>query len=121
MAEVDINDRALRAYVAAANERWRLRQAWLGGARVDDAAGMGPQRERGPEFVVVLVSEEFAGIPWIERVYHAADLWDAAAMGARVDVHCYTPDEIEKRLDSVRWVRRATEQGLDLLRVLRIG
>lgn len=115
-----INERALRKYVKAVNERWKLEQAWLGGARVDDARGLGAQRERGPEFVVVLVSEEFGGMAWLERVYHAADLWDAAAMGARVDVHCYTADELEKRLDSVRWVRRATEDGLDLLTVLRL-
>ena len=116
----EINDRALRRYVKRVNERWALSQAWLGGARVDDAGGMGAQRERGPEFVVVLVSDDFGGVPWLERVYHAADLWDAEAMGARVDVHCYTPDELGRKLDSVRFVRRATEHGLDLLTVLSI-
>ena len=116
----EINDRALRRYVKRVNERWPLSQAWLGGARVDDAGGMGAQRERGPEFVVVLVSEDFGGVPWLERVYHAAALWDAGAMGARVDVHCYTPEELDRKLDSVRFVRRATEHGLDLLTVLSI-
>jgi hypothetical protein len=117
----EINSRALRRYVKRVNERWALSQAWLGGARVDDAGGMGAQRERGPEFVVVLVSEDFDGIPWIERVYHAAALWDTEEMGARVDVHCYTPDELGRKLDSVRFVRRATENGLDLLTVLSIN
>jgi hypothetical protein len=116
----EINERDLRRYVKRVNERWPLSQAWLGGARVDDAGGLGAQRERGPEFVVVLVSEDFDGIPWLERVYHAADLWDADAMGARVDVHCYTPDELDRKLDTVRFVRRATEHGLDLLTVLSI-
>lgn len=118
---LEINERALRKYIKRVNERWTLKQAWLGGARVDDAAGMGPQRERGPEFVVVLISDEFAGIPWLERVYHAAALWEADAMGSRVDVHCYTPDELGRKLDTVRFVRRATEQGLDLLTVLSIN
>jgi hypothetical protein len=116
----DINDRALRRYVKQVDKRWPLTAAWLGGARVDDASGMGAQRERGPEFVVVLVAEAFDGVPWLERVYHAAALWDSDAMGARVDVHCYTPDELESKLDAVRFVRRATEHGLDLLTVLAI-
>jgi hypothetical protein len=116
----EINERALRRYVKRVNERWTLSQAWLGGARVDDASGLGAQRERGPEFVVVLVSEEFGGVPWLERVYHAAALWDVAAMGARVDVHCYTPEELDRKLDAVRFVRRTTEHGLDLLTVLSI-
>ncbi|HWI21874.1 MAG TPA: hypothetical protein VNT22_04570 [Baekduia sp.] len=120
MADPEINDRALRRYVKRVNDRWHLSKAWLGGARVDDSAGLGAQRERGPEFVVVLVSEDFAGVPWIERVYHAAALWEADEMGARVDVHCYTPDELELKLDTVRWVRRATEEGLDLLTVLSL-
>lgn len=117
---LEINERELRRYVKRIDERWPLGQAWLGGARVDDAAGMGPQRERGPEFVVVLVSDAFDGVPWLERVYHAAAQWDAEAMGARVDVHCYTPDELGRKLDTVRFVRRATEQGVDLLTVLAI-
>ena len=35
-------------------------------------AAPAPQRERGPEYVVVLVSERFDGVPWLERVYQAA-------------------------------------------------
>ena len=36
---------------------------------VVDLRGAGPQRERGPEYVIVLVSEHFDGVPWLERVY----------------------------------------------------
>ena len=32
-------------------------------------AAPAPQRERGPEYVIVLVSEHFDGVPWLERVY----------------------------------------------------
>ena len=39
----------------------------------------------------MLVSEYFGGVPWLERVYQAGALWDAAEMGAEADVHCYTP------------------------------
>jgi hypothetical protein len=110
--EVDANE--LGRYVGRVNERWKLDAGWLGGARVDDARGLGPQRERGPEFVVVLVSSEFEGTPWLERVYHAANLWDADAMGARVDVHCYTPHELEAKSPRLRWVNAALQRGVDL-------
>ena len=87
----------------------------LGGARVADLRGAGPQRERGPEYVIVLVSEHFEGIPWLERVYVAGTLWDAYEMGAPADVHCYTPPEFARKRDSLRAVREAAEQGLELL------
>jgi hypothetical protein len=96
--------------------RWPLQRALLGGARVDDLHGRGTQRERGPEFVVVLVSEFFDGVPWLERVYQAGSLWDASEMGDVADVHCYTPDEFERKVAALPAVRRAAEDGIELLR-----
>jgi hypothetical protein len=87
----------------------------LGGARVADMRGAGPQRERGPEYVIVLVGDGFAGIPWLERVYVAGTLWDAYEMGAPAEVHCYTPGELERRRETMRTVREAIEDGLELL------
>jgi hypothetical protein len=110
-----LNERELGRYVQRIDGRWPLGRAILGGARVDDARGAPAQRERGPEFVVVLVSEFFSGVPWLERVYQAGSLWDAGEMGAAADVHCYTPDELERRLETLPAVRRAIEIGIDLL------
>ena len=62
----------------------------------------------------MLVSEAFDGVPWLERVYQCGSLWDAAEMGARADVHCYTPPEFERRRQSLRRVRDAAERGLEL-------
>lgn len=87
----------------------------LGGARVADARGAGEQRERGEEYVVVLVSEGFAGIPWLERVYQAESLWDGAAMGAPAEVHCYTPGEFERKVATMRAVRLVADGGINLL------
>ena len=87
----------------------------LGGARVADLRGAGPQRERGPEYVIVLVSEHFDGVPWLERVYVAGTLWDAYEMGAPADVHCYTPPEFSRKLETLPAVRDAAELGLELL------
>ena len=115
MGSGDLNSRELGRYVARVSDRWPVERALLGGARVDDARGAGPQRERGPEYVVVLVSEHFGGVPWLERVYQAGNLWDAAEMGAVADVHCYTPREFGRKVERLPVVRAVAEHGMDLL------
>jgi hypothetical protein len=111
----ELNHRELERYVQRVADRWPLQRALLGGARVADLRGAGPQRERGPEYVVVFVSEQFDGVPWLERVYVAGSLWDAYEMDAPADVHCYTPAEFSRKRESLRAVREAAEQGLELL------
>jgi hypothetical protein len=110
-----INRRELRRYIDRVSDRWEIATAMLGGARVADERGALPQRERGPEFVVILVSPAYDGMPWLERVYHAASLWDAFEMGAPADVHCYTPAEFERKRVSLPAVQDAVQQGFDLL------
>ena len=107
-------ERELERYARRVGDRWPLQHIYVGGARIADLQGAGPQRERGPEYVVVLVSEYFDGVPWLERVYHAAALWDASEMGAAADVHCYTPAELERKRESLRTVREAVEDGVAL-------
>ena len=109
-----LNRVELLRYVSRIDGRWPLSQALLGGARVADLRGAGPQRERGPEYVVVLVSEAFDGVPWLERVYQAGALWDALEMGAPADVHCYTPAEFERRREQVKRIRDVVAHGLEL-------
>jgi uncharacterized protein len=110
-----VNRRELQRYVARVDDRWIIDVAILGGARVEDERGAPPQRERGPEFVVILVSRAFEGMPWLERVYHAGALWDALEMGAPADVHCYTPGEFERKRVSLPRVIDAVEHGIDLM------
>jgi uncharacterized protein len=112
---VEINARELDHYVARVGDRWPLQRALLGGARVADTRGVGPQRERGPEYVVVLVSEHFDGVPWLERVYVAGTLWDAYEMGGAADMHCYTPPEFERKREQLPAVRWAADHGLELV------
>ena len=112
-----LNRRELRGYLRRIGDRWPVQMALLGGARVADEQGAPPQRERGPEFVVVLVSHAFEGMPWLERVYQAASLWDGLEMGERADLHCYTPDEYGRKRLTLHAVREAAEHGLDLLAV----
>jgi uncharacterized protein len=110
-----LNRRELQRYLDRVDDRWKIENAYLGGARVADERGAPPQRERGPEFVVVLVSSAYEGMPWLERVYHAGALWDGLEMGAPADVHCYTPDEFERKRETLRAVRETAEQGVDML------
>jgi len=112
-----INERELGRYVRRLCDRWPLERALIGGARVDDVRGLGAQRERGPEYVVVLVSSFFEGVPWLERVYVAGSLWDAAEMGAPADVHCYTPAEYERKVNMLALLARVEVIGIDLLRL----
>jgi len=110
-----VNEAELRRYLQRVGDRWPIERALLGGARLADARGAGPQRERGPEYVVVLVSSAFDGVPWLERVYQAGALWDASVMGAQADVHAYTQAEFERKRETLRRVRETAESGLDLL------
>ncbi len=118
-AEVALDERELSRYVSRVGDRWPLTGALLGGARVADARGAGAQRERGDEYVVVLVSAAFDGIPWLERVYQASSLWDGEAMGGRADVHCYTPVEFERKRTSLAVVRQVVAFGVNLLSPLQ--
>jgi hypothetical protein len=110
-----VNRRELQRYLARIGDRWPIDIAVLGGARVDDEQGAPPQRERGPEFIVILVSHAFEGMPWLERVYIAGSLWDGLEMGAPADVHCYTPDEFERKRLTLPRVSRAVGGGIDLI------
>jgi hypothetical protein len=110
-----VNRRELGRYLERVSDRWPIEVALVNGARVADERGAPPQRERGPEFVVVLVSAAYDGMPWLERVYQAGSLWDGLEMGAAADVHCYTPAEFERKRASLPAVRKAAEQGIDLL------
>ena len=109
-----LNDRELQRYLQRVSDRWPIERALLGGARIDDLQGAPPQRERGPEYVVVLVSSGFDGVPWLERVHQAGSLWDASEMGDRAEVHCYTPAEMERKIVQLARVRRVADRGLEL-------
>ena len=115
MTGPELNRRELDRYVQRVDDRWKISRALLGGARVEDLQGAGLQRERGAEWVVVLVSEHFDGVPWLERVHTAGSLWDALEMGAPADVHCYTPVEFERRREQLPVVRSVVERGIELM------
>ena len=138
-ATIALNRAELRRYLERIGDRWRLDGAYLGGSALTGESGGDPSGDRmsdslsdrtrdslgdrtrdslgdrAGEFTVVLVSDAFDEIPWLERVYVASSLWDALEMGAPADVHCYTRAEFERKRDSMPAVRDAIWHGLDLL------
>ena len=107
-----LNLRELQRYLSRVGDCWPLAVVMVGGARVDDVRGASPDRERGAEFIVVLVSHAFDGMPWLERVYQATSLWDALEMGDPADVHCYTTPEFLRRRASTPAVQSVVQRGL---------
>jgi hypothetical protein len=118
-----LNLHELQRYLGRVGDRWPLQMVLLAGARVADVRADTTDRsdrsaatalgaERSPEFVVVLVSEGFDGMPWLERLRQAGALWDALEMGEGADIHCYTPGEYLRRRESTPAVRAAAERGV---------
>jgi hypothetical protein len=95
-------DRELRDYLRRVGDRWPLEAAY--------------HRRRDPdeEHLVVLVSDGFDGMPWLERTTTARNLWDAGAMHGGVDVHCYTHAEVERKRGTVRPIAAAIEKGNEI-------
>jgi uncharacterized protein len=114
-ATLALNRMELRRYLERIGDRWRLDGAYLGGLAVSGGPSERSLSGRELEFTVVLVSDAFDEIPWLERVYVATSLWDALEMGAPADLHCYTRAEFERKRDSMPAVKDAVWHGLDLL------
>jgi hypothetical protein len=112
---MELNRTELDRYMRRITDRFPVHRALLGGALVDDLRGAPLQRERGPEYVLVLVSDHFDGIPWLERVYQASSLWDAYEMGGRAELHCYTRAEYQRKVRALPVVRAVARHGVELL------
>lgn len=113
-ATIELNRTELRRYLDRISDRWRLEGAYLGGPALTGEEPSGWFDDRA-EYTVVLISDAFDEIPWLERVYVATSLWDRLEMGAHAEIHCYTRPEFLRKRDSTPAVRDATWHGLDLL------
>ena len=92
--------RELQLYVQRVSDRWPIVRAHVA---------------TGEPSLVVLVSPAFDGVPWLERVRQAESLWDAQATGGPAEVHCYTPVELERRIEDLPQVRATVESGIDVI------
>ena len=100
VADAGLPLRELQLYVQRVSDRWPIERAHVAA---------------GDPCLVVLVSPGFDGVPWLERVRQAEALWDAQAMGGGAEVHCYTPVELNRKVETLPRVRAAVESGTDVL------
>jgi hypothetical protein len=122
-APLDVSRSELDRYIGRICDRWLLEAAYVCPFSASDASDSGAVGTAWsslypgatPQLMVVLVSESFDLIPWLERVHVAASLWDADATGVRPEIHCYTAAEVARKRVSLPLVRAAVDDGIDLL------
>lgn len=61
---------------------------------------------------VLIVSEQFAGTPWLERPVRVVEECDVRI---GVELLCYTPEEYERKRQELGIVHTASIEGVDLL------
>lgn len=61
---------------------------------------------------LIVVSEAFAGVPWLER---SVRVLDAVWIPFGVELLCYTPEEYDRKRQELGIVRTATNEGLALV------
>ncbi|MGC9220560.1 MAG: hypothetical protein ACP5H2_04310 [Solirubrobacteraceae bacterium] len=127
----ELNRTGVRRYLDRVSGRWRLDGAYIAGPEprgetADSASDLGPDLsgvaalfdESQLHFRVVLVSNDFDELPWLERTHTASSLWDVLEMGATVEVECYTRAEFERKRQSNSRLRDTIWHGLDLLALI---
>jgi hypothetical protein len=73
-------------------------------------------RARGEElkqsdYDIVVVSKEFEGVHFLDRIYQLLELWD---YDWDVDLLPYTPEEFEKKKEEIGIVREAVREGVEI-------
>jgi predicted nucleotidyltransferase len=61
------------------------------------------------DYDLIVVSEKFRGVPFLERLYMLYELWD---LKQRADILAYTPEEFEQKKNEIGVVRKAVEEGI---------
>lgn len=95
----------IERFVRRVNEAYRLDRAILFGSRA-----------RGDylncsDYDIILVSEDFAGVPFPDRISSVGRLW---TLHDAVEPLCYTPDEFRKKAGQIGIVRVAVREGIEI-------
>jgi len=96
-------DAALRAFVSRVKRAYRIERILLFGSR---ARG---DSLKSSDVDLVIVSPDFDGVGWVERITAVAKLWKGPVA---LEALCYTPTEFERRAREVSIVRVAGNEGL---------
>lgn len=98
-------DERLRRFRDRARARWSIEAMLLFGSR---ARG---QALATSDFDVILVSRDFEGMHFLERMRQALELWDG---DVGLDVLCYTPAEFAVKRAQIGTVGTAVGEGVVL-------
>lgn len=63
------------------------------------------------DYDLLIVSEKFRGIHFLERIYQVLELWD---YDWDVDILPYTPEEFQKKKNQIGIVNQAVREGIIL-------
>lgn len=93
------------SFIERVREEFRPQRIILFGSRARD------DHLLESDYDLVLVSEAFRGVPWLERAPRVLALWD---LKRGLEVLAYTPEEFEERRKELGIVQQAIEDGVEL-------
>lgn len=96
----------VRRFLERVSEVYRLRKAILFGSRA-----RGDHLEDS-DIDLILVSEDFEGIPFVERISRMYRFWDDELA---LEVLCYTPEEFEEKRKRIGLVQDAVREGVEVI------
>ncbi len=98
-------DKALRDLVLRLKKAYKIDRILLYGSR---SRG---NNLKSSDVDLVVVSSDFEGVDWRERVISVARMWKGPV---RLESLCYTPKEFRKMAKQITIVRKAKREGLRL-------
>ena len=95
----------LRRFKEALSQRFRISKMILFGSR---ARG---DHLRTSDVDLIIVSPDFQGIPFLQRIRAVVELWDS---DLALEVLPYTPEEFSRKAQEIGIVSRALREGLEI-------
>ena len=105
MGKSKIEDEALKEFIQRLKTRFDIEKIILFGSRARGEA------LKGSDYDFIIVSKDFEGIFFTERVSMLYDLWK---LETPLEALCYTPREFEKKAREISIVREALKHGIAL-------
>jgi predicted nucleotidyltransferase len=96
----------VKEFVAKVKRKYRVEKAIFFGSRVRG------ESLKYSDVDIILVSDDFRGIPFPERASKVYDFWPG---GLPLEVLCYTTEEFEKKKRMVGIVSDAVREGIEII------
>jgi len=96
----------VRRFLKRLSKRIHVERAILFGSRARGDA------LKDSDYDLVLVSSDFAGMHFLDRIALVLDFWDD---DRDLQPLCYTPEEFEAKRQQIGIVRKAVEEGVELV------